>query len=157
MPRRDNFGPKNSRFSHGHAIHGEVSPEYNAWQCLIYRCTNPASPRFSYYGGRGVTVCERWRNSFDAFLEDMGPRPSPKHSLDRIDNNGNYEPGNVRWATREQQQNNTRKNRLLTHNGVTLSVSAWARRLGIGKGALFYRLNSGWSVEDALTVPIWEH
>lgn len=88
-------------------VHGEAgngrSPEYNAWVSLVQRCTNPNNPRWKDYGGRGVTVCQAWRESFETFLADMGKRPSPNHSIDRIDNDGDYEPANCRWATPDQQ------------------------------------------------------
>jgi hypothetical protein len=93
--------------THGHAASGRT-PEYNAWVSLNQRCKNPKNPRWKDYGGRGVTVCARWRDSFEAFLADMGPRPSSEHSIDRINNDGNYEPGNVRWATRAEQYANRR-------------------------------------------------
>lgn len=89
-----------------HGLYGTT--EYRAWAAMIQRCTNPKHPRWVYYGGRGITVCERWRLSFAAFRADMGPKP-PKHELDRIDNDGNYTPENCRWATLSQSKSNRRR------------------------------------------------
>jgi hypothetical protein len=97
---------------HGHASKDGASPEYKAWGGIKRRCYNPSDREFHNYGGRGITVCDRWRDSFDAFLADVGTRPSPRHSIDRIDNDRGYEPGNVRWATRETQERNKRTTRL---------------------------------------------
>jgi hypothetical protein len=127
-------------------------PEFNQWNHMRQRCGNPSDDRFSDYGGRGITVCERWLNSFEHFLADMGPRPSPKHSIDRIDNNGNYEPGNCRWATHLEQAQNTRTVLLVSALGLTLSVREWARRAGIHPSTLAYRIRSGWPIEAAVTM-----
>ncbi len=104
--------------------------EYRAWRSMLLRCNYPNHKSYKVYGGRGVKVCERWL-AFKAFWDDMGPRPSPTHSLDRIDNDGNYEPHNCRWATREEQQRNKRNNHLVTYNGETKCVAEWAILFGI--------------------------
>lgn len=125
--------------------------EYGVWAGMLSRCYSKNRACYKDYGGRGITVCDRWRNSFKAFLEDMKKRPSLKHSIDRWPNNdGNYEPGNCRWATPEEQHNNTRSNRLLTFEGQTMTLSQWANKKGISKSGLRYRLNGGMSVGEAL-------
>lgn len=121
---------------------------------MIRRCENPKTFGFARYGGRGIRVCERWRNSFTAFLADMGERPSASHSLDRINTNGNYEPENCRWATRLQQNRNSRNNTLIEWNGETLCIAEWAERTGISKFVLSMRLLRGWSIERTLTFPV---
>jgi hypothetical protein len=130
-----------------------VPPEYRAWYQMVYRCTNPKFDQWKDYGGRGIKVCDSWRYSFTTFLKDMGPRPSAKHSIDRIDNAKGYEPSNCRWATREEQNGNMRTSVRLTHDGRTQCVSAWAREMGLSATTLVARLRNGWSVERALTAP----
>ncbi len=129
-------------------------PEYGNWDSMLKRCYNPKSDSYHRYGGFNppVTVCEEWRNSYEAFLRDMGRRPSPVHTLDRYPNpHGNYEPGNVRWATVTEQGRNRRENHLVTFRGKTQCVRAWEDELGFGKDILFHRLRNGMSVERALT------
>ena len=130
-------------------------PEYFTWASMKQRCLNPKTSGFKNYGGRGVSVCERWIQSFDAFLSDMGEKPSPKHSIDRFpDTNGNYEPSNCRWATMEEQQNNKTTNLILSLNGVEITVAQWAKKLGFKRSLIHGRMERGWSVEKALTTPI---
>jgi len=112
------------------------APEYRAWNGLIRRCECPTNKDFHKYGGRGVRVCQRWRESFAAFYADMGPRPSPRHSIDRIDNDGHYEPGNRRWATVTQHGNNRRTNVLVWFPDETVSMKDGARKLGISYHAM---------------------
>lgn len=143
----------------GIATHGEtrkrkVSPEYMTWTSIKTRCLNPRDQHYANYGGRGITICVRWRDSFDAFLADVGRRPSPQHSIDRYpDQNGNYEPGNVRWATTMEQAYNRRTNILLTFDGRTQCLAAWAREFGILPSTLGQRLKR-WDLERALTTPL---
>lgn len=129
------------------------TPEYRAWQTMRLRCTNPNNAAWPSYGGRGITVCEAWRDSPTQFYLDMGPKPSPLHEIDRIDNDGPYSPENCRWVLRKANDRNRRSNRHLTHAGETLTVAEWAERTGIGSGLIFHRIKSGWPVERILTTP----
>jgi len=116
------------------------------------RCTNPKNKRYSSYGGRGITVCDRWVE-FENFLEDMGERP-PGLSLERIDNDGNYEPGNCTWTTAKQQARNNRHNHMITYNGTTLPLVAWSEKVNIPYDILKSRLNKlRWPIHKALTTP----
>lgn len=127
--------------------------EWSAWNSMIRRCTNPTNKVYEYYGARGITVCERWLSSFPCFLEDMGPCPSGL-TLDRIDCDGNYEPGNCRWATRQTQSRNRRTSHMITHNGLTMCLSEWSQRTGLSHTTILSRLRRGWSVAEALDTPL---
>lgn len=137
---------------HGHTRAKGRSATHYAWTNMIARCTNPKRPDYRYYGARGIFVCDRWLNSFAAFLADMGERPSAGHSIDRIDNAKGYGPENCRWATKDQQMQNTRGTRLITFGGETMGLNAWARRLGLNKESLRVRLLK-WPIERAFTQP----
>jgi len=126
------------------------SSEYTSWSQMKDRCYNKNDHAFYRYGGRGITVCDRWRNSFINFFSDMGPRPSPNHSIDRIDNNGNYEPSNCRWATIKEQNRNRRDNSLITVNGVTKCLVAWVEELGICRTTIQRRMQNGMNGEEAV-------
>ncbi|MFL5063503.1 MAG: hypothetical protein ACJ8FU_08510 [Xanthobacteraceae bacterium] len=130
------------------------SPEYTAWCHMRARCHRPTHPRFADYGGRGIAVCSKWRESFEGFFEDMGPRPSPKHSLERKDNEGHYEPSNCVWALPERQNRNARFNRFVTLDGERLCLKDAAKRVGLNYNTVLARLYKGWSVEAALTFPV---
>jgi hypothetical protein len=127
--------------------------EYDVWQKMHDRCCNPASKDYANYGGRGISVCERW-STFEHFYADMNcPRPSSRHSLDRYpDKNGNYEPGNVRWATPKQQARNQRKTIFITYDGRDIPLIEAAELFGIRYLTLKYRIQHGWSVNRALNL-----
>lgn len=136
--------------------HGEAqkTKEYEAWQSMKSRCGRPRNKRYALYGGRGITVCPEWFNSFEQFLLDMGRAPSKGHSLDRIDTNGNYERSNCRWATTKEQSNNKTTSRLIEYKGQVKTVAQWADLAGIQYGMLRSRLfKLKWSAEKALTTP----
>lgn len=116
--------------------------EYHSWDAMKQRVTNPKARQFKNYGGRGVSICDRWMNSYSNFLKDMGRCPKGC-SLDRINNSGNYEPGNCRWATHIQQGGNKRTCRYITRDGKTMCASAWSRETGIGRMTILRRLNNG--------------
>lgn len=136
--------------THGYTRGRRSTPEYRTWSHMKERCVNPRENRYEDYGGRGIAVCDRWLHSFQYFLADMGPRPSPKHSIDRIDNDGNYEPGNCRWATKAEQAVNARSNVNITASGKTLCAAEWGRRIGIDKGTLYRRVRTGRTPKDIL-------
>lgn len=128
-------------------------PLYQTWRAMIRRCRDAKRKDFAKYGGRGISVHERWLDLM-AFAADMGPKPSPLHSIERVDNSRGYEPGNCKWATTLEQCRNTRRNVFLEHAGERLTVSEWARRIGVRPCVIFGRINSlGWTVSDAVSTP----
>jgi len=133
--------------------HGKSgSKEYRVWTSMIARCKEVGGHK--RYGGRGIRVCERWANSFETFFEDMGPMPSPEHSIDRFpDNDGNYEPGNCRWATAIEQCNNKSDNVFLDHEGQRLTVAQWAKIKGLSRQLIHLRLEHEWSIPESLDTP----
>lgn len=140
--------------------HGQTkTATYQAWRGMRDRCENPSNSSYKNYGGRGIKVCQRWLESFENFFADMGARPTAKHSLDRFpDQDGDYEPKNCRWATWTEQQRNKRNNSLLTYNGKTQCISAWAEEKGISPAVLYARIcRYKWSPDEALTRPIESH
>lgn len=127
--------------------------EYNIWAGMKARCRNRRSASWKRYGGRGISVDPAWADDFEAFLRDMGPRPSAAHSLDRIDVNGNYTPNNCRWATQTEQQNNKSSNRMVEAFGENLTTAEWEDRTGIRGMTIRNRLDAGWDAEEALSRP----
>lgn len=125
--------------------------EYGIWAGIKTRCNNPSDNRFPRYGGRGIKLCERWQ-TFENFLADMGKRPS-NHSIERIDNDGDYSPENCRWATASEQQRNQRRTTFVTSGGITRSAKDWAEFTGIPVHTIIYRIKSGWSHEETLSTP----
>jgi len=130
------------------------TPEYIAWQDMKTRCFNPNYKRYPNWGGRGITVCDRWKNSSENFLADMGLKPTVKHSLDRINNDADYCPDNCRWATKAEQQNNRRSNRLITIACVTYTIAQWTEKKSYGETVIQSRLKYGWSEYDAVMTPV---
>lgn len=133
-----------------HRMYGSI--EYNSWKSLIQRCTNADDPRYPGYGGRGITVCERWR-LFENFYFDMGKKPSPQHSIDRIDNDKGYGPENCRWATRSEQGRNKRGNRFVVVDGVSITLAEAAEKSGLNYNIIRKRIRLGWDIDRALSTP----
>lgn len=123
------------------------SAEYSAWASMIQRCHNPKHPRFSDYGARGISVCPEWRSSFDAFIAAVGQRPGSGYTLERQDNNANYEPGNVIWATRIHQQRNRRNTRLIPHNHEEKTAGEWSEILGVKAKTIISRYRNGHAID----------
>lgn len=136
-------------FVHG----GSYRSEYTSWSKIKRRCLVPEDPAYRYYGARGITMCARWRDSFENFYADMGPKPTPKHSVERIDNNGNYEPRNCTWATAIEQGNNRRNSRKVEIFGRVQTVAQWAREFGVPRQAITSRISRGQPLEDLAPKP----
>ena len=150
----------NSILSKARTIHGHShpngsngSPTYLSWLSMNDRCYYKPHKSYKDYGGRGIKVCERWRFSFVNFLADMGDRPSGK-TIGRLDNDGDYTPGNCAWVTYKEQARNRRTNRLLTFQGVTQTLQEWSEKIGVPRDAIGRRLSLGWPLERALTEPL---
>lgn len=123
------------------------------WHGIIDRCTKESSGKYHRYGGRGITVCARWRESFEDFAEDMGPRP-PGYTVERKDNNGPYSPDNCIWATRQAQARNRTTNSMIEHDGRSLTVAEWSEITGLSRTVIEHRIAAGWSIREALETPI---
>lgn len=133
---------------------GKGTRIYRIWMKMRRRCSDPSEDNYLRYGGRGITVCDEWRDSFAAFRDwAIANGYADDLTIDRIDNDGNYEPSNCRWATRKTQQNNTRRNHYITANGLTLTVAEWSERTGIKYDTLQTRLKKGWNPEKAVSTP----
>ncbi|KKN98973.1 hypothetical protein LCGC14_0142180 [marine sediment metagenome] len=137
---------------HGHARKNKVTRIFQIWQDMIQRCNNPNNKQWKDYGGRGITVCKRWRK-FENFLKDMGEAPKGLQ-IDRINNDKGYYKSNCRWATKKEQMRNKRNNRLITCFGKTQCIAAWAEEVDIKPSTLFTRLRRKWTIEKALTTPV---
>lgn len=142
----------------GNPTHGlsKSAPEYTVWKNIRARCNNPKGSSYERYGARGITVCPAW-STFEQFYADMGPRPSLRHSIERIDNDGPYSPENCRWATIAEQTRNRRSNVWLTHDGQTMTLDDWAKATGLKAATIRYRMRIGWTDEQALTTPLVLH
>ena len=128
-----------------------TSPMYRIWSNMKARCYTKSSSRYANYGGRGIRVCDRWLESFDIFCEDMGPRPTSEHQIDRIDNDGDYEPSNCRWALRIEQARNRSTTRLITSGGETKCLQEWAQDLSVNPQTIADRLDRGWDKDKAVS------
>lgn len=140
--------------THGETCGGTIATEYQIWHKMKDRCLNSDNPAYPNYGARGIKICDRWLATVENFIADMGRRPSPRHSLDRKDNDGNYCPSNCRWATRTEQSRNRRSTRKIEFGGEVLCASEVAERIGMKARVLNARLRKGWSLERALSDPV---
>ena len=147
---------KASKTGKANKTHGGThTREYEIWHSIQLRCHNPNSPGYADYGAKGISVCEKWRESFQCFLSDMGLKPTSNHQIDRINGKGNYEPGNCRWVTVKEQQRNRKSNVIIEYNGEKKCIAEWAELYGMTTLQVWARIRKrGWLIHDALTVPI---
>lgn len=139
-----------ANIKHGCARVKKATPEYKTWSLIIARCCHPGDSAYRFYGAKGITICDRWRHSFTNFLEDMGTKPSPEHSIDRINVYGGYSPENCRWATRLEQMRNTRRTKWIEFQGQKKSLAEWCEILNLNYQLTYKRLvQKGWSIEQA--------
>jgi len=143
---------RKAALKHGHTVGRRMSPEYLALVHAIQRCHNESDPGYRNYGARGISVCDEWRKSPKKFLEHIGRKPSESHSLDRIDNDKGYCPGNVRWATKKDQTRNRRKSSFVVFRGRRKHIIDWARKWNVNPRTVRVRLWRGWTIEQALTL-----
>lgn len=138
------------KLKHGDATHTHRASEYRIWSLIVQRCTNPSNPAYPAYGGRGIKICRRWLK-YENFLADVGRRPSPKHSLDRKDNDKGYNPTNCKWSFWVDQMNNHRRTVRITLNGRTQTLKAWSEETGLNRGLIARRIKDGWDLSRALS------
>lgn len=141
--------------THGEASGGVLTAEYKVWRGMKNRCHNPNEPSYCDYGGRGIFVCERWKR-YENFIEDMGRRPTRKHTIERVNNGLGYSPENCRWATTTEQGRNKRSNTILEVDGTKRCISEWAEFLGVSESTIHSRLHMGWSINDSIQTPVKE-
>lgn len=151
LPHNTPTGQRHGKFKHGKSNH--KSRAYDIYHGMLQRCENPKVKSFACYGGRGIGVCKEWKGKlgFLTFLNDMGEPPSFNHSIERIDNDGNYSKQNCRWCLKAEQASNKRNSVKLTKDGQTFTATEWARKLGLGKDTIHRRLRKGWSIEECFS------
>jgi hypothetical protein len=146
---------KGRKIQQANTKHGRCyTSEYHSWSAMNQRCHNPRAMNYDVYGGRGITVCDAWRHSFETFFADMGPRPTPGHSIERLDNDLGYSKANCIWGTRKEQSFNRRTTIHITYNSETLTAKEWEAKVGTPSRNILERLRQGWTVEDALFIPV---
>jgi hypothetical protein len=147
-------GNKRRKLYHGYNSKTATPLEkkcYYTWQAMKRRCLKNSESCFDRYGGRGILVCEKWKNNYQAFFEDMGLPPSMDHQIDRVDNDGNYEPSNCRWVTRQENARNKSNNSYLEHKGKILTIAEWAEVTGLDRGLIESRVSKGWPMDKVFS------